>query len=291
MRDVLSYTHFTCGYGLLSSAVPTITTIDVFKHVTTFLRTVAKSDNGAAMLFFLYLPRESLIMEYTKRTSELTESEWKAVEDYFQTDNYWETWTIDALYTDMEEYCTNILEPINGWSCDSLLFRAGVPEYEYIGLYYAGLVDNDVLNKYLEPYEDVGNDMYVIWNGLDINFDKTVGYSIDFKDVTYFGVYFPGDIEYDEYTELNIDDFKKYKSELTEAGLQEQYSKILDYMNKTISMLEDGYNEFLSEIKTATKFYDNAMYCKGPEFRSWLTNVSMLITFDDDGDVIDVDLA
>lgn len=231
-------------------------------------------------------------MEYTKHTSELTESEWKAVEDYFQTNRYWDAWNIDALYTDMEEYCTNILGTINGWSCDSLLFRAGVPEYEYVGLYYAGLVDNDVLNKHLEPYEDVGNGMGVEWNGLDIDFDKNVGYSIDFKDVTYFGVYNLEDTEFnDDYRDLNIDDFKRHKYELVELGYQEQYSKILDFMNKTISMLEDGYNEFLSEIKAATEFYDNAMYCEGPEFRSWLTNVSMLITFDDDGDVIDVDLA
>ena len=239
------------------------------------------------MVFFLYLPRESLIMEYTKRTSQLTESEWQAVEDYFQTDIYWNEWNIDALYTDMEEYCTNILGSINGWSCDTLLFVAGEPAYEYVGLYYAGLVDNDVLNKYLEPYENVGNGMGVEWNALDINFNKTVGYSIDFKDVTYFGVYFADD-EYADYVDLNIDDFKRHKYELVEAGYQEQYSKILDFMNKTISMLEDGYNEFLNEVERVTEFYDNAMYCEGPDFRSWLTNVSMLITFDDDGDVVDV---
>lgn len=230
-------------------------------------------------------------MEYTKHTSELTESEWQSVEDYFQRSRYWDTWNTDALYTDMEEYFTNILEPINGWSCDTLLFRAGVPEYEYVGLYYAGLVDNDVLNKYLESDEDVGNDMYVVWNDLDINFNETVGYSIDFKDVAYFKVYFQGDAEYNEYTELTIDEFKDYKYELVEAGLQEQYSKILDYMIKAISMLESGYNEFLSEVERVTEFYDNAMSCEGPDFRSWLTNVSLFITFDDDGDVIDVDLA
>ena len=228
-------------------------------------------------------------MEYTKRTSELTESEWKAVEDYFQTDSYWDTWNIDALYTDMEEYCTNILGTINGWSCDTLLFRAGVPEYEYVGLDYAGPDDDDVLTKHMDSDEDVGNGMYVEWDSLDIDFDETVGYSIDFKEVTYFGVYFKENDVYDVYTVCTVDEFKNYKHELTEMDLQEQYSKILDYMNKTIYMLESGYNEFLSEVERVTEFYDNAMSCEGPDFRSWLTNVSLLITFDDDGDVVDVD--
>lgn len=226
-------------------------------------------------------------MGYTKHIDDLSESEWKKVEEYVDNDYEWSNRIIDICYTDIEEYFANTFTDINGWTCERIIFNGPYPEYRFYGLNDEYVVPN------VETYIDVGNGVDVEFYGFEYETDvyDTVSYSIDFKESVLFEIRFnTNDDIIDDIAICNLAWFEDdYKQDMIERGLREQYNKIYKFMENIVSKIEKDYEPFLQKIEEITERYEITMECRGNDFRDLMRVLDVYVEFDDDNDVENID--
>lgn len=227
-------------------------------------------------------------MGYTKHIDDLSESEWKKVEEYVYDDYEWSNRIIDICYTDIEEYFKFTFKEINGWSCDLITFTGSSPDYCFYGLSNSGIMPSGV-----ETDVDVGNGITA--ELYDVEYEEygqnTVSYNIDFRDCVMFEVTFNADDEIaDDVAICNLAWFEDdYKQDMIERGLGEQYNKIYKFMENIVSKIEKDYEPFLQKIEDLTEYYEGVMACENEGFRDLMRVLDVYVEFDDDNDVESID--
>ena len=230
-------------------------------------------------------------MSYIKTPYNMTESEWKRVEDYIE--EHYDIY--DAIREDMWfDVCDWLARNYNQrgnapFKCDSISFDSGFAIY--LGNFR--IKDFDYIVNVYEGYAD---DYELL---VSVNVDKTNNNINDEIRYPMFGNNVIFDVEVyhydtDGYTEIvdfetqcNISEFENMSMWFAKHNIGRKYAEMMDFMQYTIDDLNTEFEKFETEVND--KFAE-WFEMRGTEFRKFLNSYYVFnVEFDDNGDVINIE--